>query len=237
MSAAAPEQGAPATARPCPRCGTPLTDTQEWCLHCGAAVGSRIVAAPGWRTPIAIVGALLALAAVAVAIALVQLADDADQVAENPAAAAAPVPTPAPPVPTPTPVPTVSPGATPTPEAEATPTPTPAPAPSPEATPSPSATPTPEATGDLGEWPDGKTGWTVVLASDESRSDAEQRARGFQRQGVAGVGLLDSDDFSSLEPGFWVVFSGQYESQSAAAEALDGIEARDAYIRRIRPDG
>ena len=29
-----------------------MTDEQEWCLACGAAVGTRVVAAPGWRAPI-----------------------------------------------------------------------------------------------------------------------------------------------------------------------------------------
>ena len=47
--------------------------------------------------------------------------------------------------------------------------------------------------------------------------------------------MLDSDDFSSLTGGFWVVFAGQYDSQSEATDALDGIDARDAYIRRIEP--
>ena len=51
-----------------------------------------------------------------------------------------------------------------------------------------------------------------------------------------GVGVLDSDDFSSLKAGFWVVFAGQYDDQAAAADALDGIDAKDAYIRRITPD-
>ena len=62
-----------------------------------------------------------------------------------------------------------------------------------------------------------------------------EKADGFAADGIAGVGVLDSDDFTSLKQGFWVVFAGEYDSQSEAAEALDGIDAKDAYIRRVEP--
>ena len=75
-----------------------------------------------------------------------------------------------------------------------------------------------------------------MLSSDSSRSDAEDKADGFAADGIAGVGVLHSDDFSSLKSGFWVVFAGEYDTQAAASDALDGIDARDAYIRRIVPD-
>ena len=205
------------TGRRCPRCGAALTDVQEWCLHCGAAVGTRVVAAPGWRTPLVVVGALLALAAIAVAVAIVQLADDTGQVAQNP------IPTAVAPTPAPAPAPTVT--ATPTlPEASGQQTPTP--------TPAPSATP---SGGTVASWPAGKTGWTVILSSDESKSEAQSKARGFTQDGVAGVGVLDSDNFSSLKAGYWVVFSGQYDSQSAATDALDGLDVKDAYVRHVVP--
>jgi ribosomal protein S27AE len=207
----------PAAQQRCPRCGAAMTERQEWCLNCGAAVGTRIVAAPGWRTPIAIAGVILALAAIAVAIAIVQLADDTDQVAQNPAAAA---PTPAPAAPTATP--------------EATPT---LPEASGKETPEPTATPGTGGTGSANaRWPAGKSGWTVVLASDSSESDARDKAKGFAANGIAGVGVLDSDDFSSLRGGYWVVFAGRYDSQSEASDALDGVDAKDAYIRRIEPN-
>ena len=75
-----------------------------------------------------------------------------------------------------------------------------------------------------------------MLASDTSESDAREKAEDFAADGIAGVGVLDSDDFSSLKGGFWVVFAGHYDSQSEASDALDGIDAKDAYIRRIEPD-
>jgi sporulation related protein len=196
-----------------------MTDEQEWCLHCGAAVGTRVVAAPGWRTPIAIAGAILLVAVIAIAIALVQLADDTGKVQQ-----AAPV----------TPAPTAAPVATPTPalpEASGQTTPTP----TPTTTPSPTPTPNASSSGDA-TWPPGKTGWTVVLASDSSKSDAQGKADSFAQNGIAGVGVLHSDGFSSLKPGSWIVFSGQYDSQSQAANALDGVDVKDAYIRHVVPN-
>jgi hypothetical protein len=228
-----PEQS---TGRHCPRCGASMTDEQEWCLHCGAAVGTRVVAAPGWRTPIVVAGVILALAAIAVAVAIVQLADDTERVAQTPGAVNA--------APTPAPGAAPSPAATPNPAVTPTPTipgasgqTTPSPTPSATATASPTSTPDAGSTSGSGDakWPAGKTGWTVVLASDTSESDARDKAKTFAGSGISGVGVLKSDDFSSLKPGFWVVFAGRYDGQSQASDALDGIDAKDAYIRRIVP--
>ena len=75
----------------------------------------------------------------------------------------------------------------------------------------------------------------MILSSDESKSEAQSKARGFTQDGVAGVGVLDSDNFSSLKAGYWVVFAGQYDSQSAATDALDGLDVKDAYVRHVVP--
>jgi len=195
-----------------------MTERQEWCLNCGAAVGTRVVAAPGWRTPFVIAGVLVALAVIALAVAIVQLADDTDRVAADQPIAAAPTPVPG----AATPAPTLTPDPATLPEASGLQTPTP-------------STGGSGASGDA-EWPGGSTGWTVVLASDTSESDARDKADGFAADGIAGVGVLDSDDFSSLTGGFWVVFAGRFDNQSEAGDALDGIDAKDAYIRRIVPD-
>jgi hypothetical protein len=210
------------TGRQCPRCGAPMTDEQEWCLACGAAVGTKVVAAPGWRAPIVLAGVICVVAAIAVAVAIIQLADDTDRVAQNPPATAEATPTP--PATTVTPDPSL-------PEASGQETP--------EPTTTPEPTSTPESTpsgGDIASWPSGKSGWTVVLASKASESEADDAAQGFIDDGIGDVGVLNSDNFSSLKPGFWVVFSGQYDSQSEASDALDGVDAKDAYIRRIVPN-
>jgi len=209
--------------RQCPRCGAAMTDEQEWCLRCGAAVGTRIATAPGWRMPLIVTGLLVVLAAVAIAIAIIQLADDTDEVPAtvSPTATPAAVQTPAP-----TPTPTL----TPDPAAAATPTPTPS------ATPTPTATPDSGNTGAVAEWPAGENGWTVVLASKGSEDAARDTAEDFSAEGIPEVGILNSDDFSSLKAGFWVVYAGQFDSQAEATEALDEIDAPDAYIRRIADD-
>ena len=209
--------------RQCPRCGAAMTEEQEWCLRCGAAVGTRIAAAQGWRVPFLITGLLVILAAIAVAIAIIQLADDTDEVP----ATVSPTPTPsAVQTPAPTPTPTL----TPDPAATATPTPTPS------ATPTPTTTPDPGNAGAVAEWPAGESGWTVVLASKSSEDAARDTAEDFSAEGIPEVGILNSDDFSSLKAGFWVVYAGQFDSQAEATEALDEIDAPDAYIRRIADD-
>src|SRR4051794_24316997 len=81
--------------RRCPRCGHPLAQDQEWCLACGAAAGTEVVEARGWRVPLYLGGALVALAILGVILAIVALSDNKD-VAENPQptpSAAAPAPT------------------------------------------------------------------------------------------------------------------------------------------------
>ena len=195
--------------RRCPRCGADLTAEQEWCLNCGADVTSTIAAPPSWRGPVALVGVLFAIAVAAVILALVELAGDAEQVAQQPAA-------------------------TPTPSAAATPAPTVTPESTtiPPATDDGSTTTTPE----IAEWPAGKDAWTVVLESSATREAAEVRANELAQQGIP-VGILDSDDYGSLEPGRFVVFSGQYDSERAADQALDDLSTQvtGAYVRRVQP--
>ena len=60
----------------CPRCGKPVTPAQDWCLNCGAAARTNIVAARDWRRPIAALAALVALSLAALAVAYVDLTND-----------------------------------------------------------------------------------------------------------------------------------------------------------------
>ena len=75
-----------------------------------------------------------------------------------------------------------------------------------------------------------------MLASKSSEDAARDTAEDFSAEGIPEVGILNSDDFSSLKAGFWVVYAGQFDSQAEATEALDEIDAPDAYIRRIADD-
>jgi SPOR domain len=188
--------------RRCPRCGGELTTEQEWCLNCGADVSSTIAAPPSWRGPAVLVSVLLTIAAVALILALVELAEDPEQVATQPAA-------------TPSPAATVT----------------------PEPTTIPPATDDGTGTPEVADWPAGKDAWTVVLESSATRSAAETRADELAQQGVA-VGILESDDYSSLEPGRFVVFSGQYDSRRAADQALVDLsgQVEGAYVRHVVPE-
>jgi septal ring-binding cell division protein DamX len=187
--------------RRCPRCGAHLSAEQEWCLDCGAAVGTVVAAPRGWRAPFIVVGILLTLALVALILALVELAGPAEKVTQAPA-------TPTPPAATPPP-------------ATATPTA------------SPSSTPSVA----LAQWPKNKTAWTVILNSSGTRDDATRLATDLVAKGIAGVGVLDSNDFESLGPDSFVVFAGQYPNRSLAEAALNGIRDRagGGSTRRIVP--
>jgi hypothetical protein len=103
----------------------------------------------------------------------------------------------------------------------------------PTATPAPTETPSSGST--VETWPAGESGWTVVLASETTRGSAESKAEQFANGGTSGVGILDSDDFSSLTGGYWVVYAGRHSSRQAAEDALQGIDAPDAYVRQVTP--
>ena len=217
----------------CPRCGAPHDPEQEYCLECGyrlragRGVVGRLAAAwqhrfgwyPGdwiWRV---LLGLVIAIAGATAAIVL------ADAGAENTTIVAteggAPhAPTTAPETATVT-LPGVSTGPPVTPTEPPPPTAT-APAP-----------------GSLTSWPAGSSGFTVVLESlptSSGRSLALERARSAARAGLPQVGLLDSSRYSSLHPGYYVVFSGVYNSlgQAQAAQATAAAKGfRLAYARQI----
>ena len=193
--------------RRCPRCGVALTGEQEWCLECGAGVGATVAAPPGWRGPVALVAVLLAIAAVALILALVELAGDPEQVSEQPAGAT--------PAPATTPVPTAT---------------------APPSTTIPPATDNSTTAPEIADWPAGKDAWTVVLESSATEDAARARAEELTQQGVP-VGILNSDEYPSLEPGRWVVFSGQYDSQRAADQGLSDLSSQveGAYVRHVSP--
>jgi hypothetical protein len=91
----------------------------------------------------------------------------------------------------------------------------------------------------LAIWPAGKSGYTIVLESipvSSGRAAAVARARQAKQRGVKDVGVLVSSQYSSLHPGYDVVFSGIYASQAEASAALPVVHARgypDAYQTRV----
>jgi SPOR domain len=76
-----------------------------------------------------------------------------------------------------------------------------------------------------------------VLESASTEQAAQARAQELTGQGVP-VGMLDSDDYGSLEPGRNVVFSGQYDSRRAAEQARSDLEdqVEGAYVVRVAPE-
>jgi predicted nucleic acid-binding Zn ribbon protein len=220
-----PEPGPPPAApeRHCRRCGATLGPEQEWCLACGAAAQTDVARPRGWRLPLVLVGVIVGLAIAAAVLAIVELSRGPDKVAQ-----ATPTPAAATPVPTAT-APT---GAPENEGDQATPSATATASPSPGATVTP--TPTPSATSTFPDWPAGRTAWTVILKSTKTRAEAESAAQDLQAKGDS-VGILNSSDHSSLNPGYWVIYSGQYDSRSAAQSGLTALSSKpaDAYVRKV----
>lgn len=72
-------------------------------------------------------------------------------------------------------------------------------------------------------WPDGVNAWTVVLASEATRGLAEAAVEKAKRVASRGlnIGVLHSDDYVSLRPGYWIAFAGQFDSVDEAQQAAD----------------
>ena len=221
----------------CPRCGTPHARNQEYCLECGLrlplettgvvprlrhAWRGRIGWYPGdwvWPSLLALVIAALAGSGAA---AFVARDKEGPHYLTETSAVGRVTSTISPPTrvsPTTAPLPT-------------TPTTTQQP-------PLPPPPPTPARR--LTTWPAGQTGWTVVLQSlptANGRAFALAQARAAIHSGLGAVGILDSSQYSSLHPGYYVLFSGIYHSAGPANAGVTAAQAHGyprAYPRRITP--
>ena len=222
----------------CPNCGAPADAGQLMCLECGSRLALGYGRPPSWRLPAAVVGVVLLIAGIGVAIALAAATDNANKTtaaapaqstptpqnapADTPPTASTPSPAPTPS--TPTPAPTSANGGSPTPTTSSSAS---APAPAP-ATASPSG------------WPPGKSAFTVIIASMPTKAAAQQKLDAAKAAGITGAAILHSDDFPTLNPGYWVVFDGQYDAidqaqaQAAADRGKGGFS--DAYPRFVSKD-
>jgi len=230
----------------CPRCGAPHDALQEYCLECG----QRLVPLPGatytrdtvWtrESPIWLWLALAALLAVALAAgAIVALAATDD---ENEAGTSVPTtgPTTTIPVlpPTTTGVPTLDTVTSGTitigpPTTTGTTTTFPTTGTQPTTT-----SPTTTGTGGIISWP-ARDGYTVVLRStptSQGRGPAEAAAQQARNNGLPQVGILESSDYSSMNPGYYVTFTGVYDTENEAENALPRARTSGfptAYVREV----
>jgi hypothetical protein len=94
-------------------------------------------------------------------------------------------------------------------------------------------------TGGNVSWPRNKDGFTVVLKSvptSKGRAPAESAADKARDNGLSQVGILNSTDYSSLNPGYYVTFTGIYDTQSQANAALPNARSKGfptAYVREV----
>ena len=101
-------------------------------------------------------------------------------------------------------------------------------------------TPAVEPRSRLAVWPRGRSGWTIVLVSTpkaRGRDEAVAVAQQARTHGLTRVGVLDSSRFASLQPGYWMTFSGRYQSEADATGSLRRARAavKGARVQRIEP--
>jgi hypothetical protein len=92
----------------------------------------------------------------------------------------------------------------------------------------------------LAVWPRTRSGWTIVLASTpkaRGRDKAVAVAQQARSHGLTGVGVLDSSQFASLQPGYWMTFAGRYASEAGATGSLRRARAavKGARVQRVQP--
>ncbi|MFM8791037.1 MAG: hypothetical protein ACKOGM_06545 [Solirubrobacterales bacterium] len=77
------------------------------------------------------------------------------------------------------------------------------------------------------DWPEGKTGFTVELATLPSSTDAaavDVTKTDLTAQGATELGVLASDDFASLPPGNYVFYSGVFDKRADAEARLKELK-------------
>jgi hypothetical protein len=198
----------PGEAPNCPACGAPAAPGQLVCLDCGARLTLG-------RRPIGLVPALAALIAVVVlgagafGFALSELSGGSDDGGTGEARVA---------------------DRQAAPQAEREPPP-------PETQPAETTegTPQPPRRSLLLKWPEGVTGYTVVLVTTSDGPAARRLAREAARSGVT-AGLVRADDFD-LGSDLWIVFAGRFDSRRGAVRHAANLADRypGAYPQLLRP--
>lgn len=233
MASSKREAAIAAAEQTCPRCGTARTRGQDYCVDCGLRLppltGRVASLRRGWLRRVGWypgdwiwVGLPTLVVAVSGAAVAIALTDDSPSTGGTTIVASSNR------LPRSATLPSVAPGA-------ALP---PAPEQGAGATGTNARATTPGQNGKL-TWPVTRDGWTIVLVSyplARGRGAPLQTARRAAGLGLPEVGVLESSDFSSLHPGYAIVFSGIYSSRSDAEAALTSARATGfgtAYTREI----
>lgn len=216
-----------ADVRRCPACLSPVRADQRYCLECGERLQvDEIPPPPGGGSALAERGSALlvvtaiVLVLVGVGLSWIALREPGDDGAPTIATDTVPTAT----LPTGTaPTDTIPTDTAPT---DTVPTDT-------------VPTDTGSATGD---WPDGLSAWAVIIASKDQAQFAEADARVIADEaaaaGVLQTGVLDSSAYPSLNPGYWAVYSGPYDTEDEAEQAAANIRTQgypEAYAREVTP--
>jgi hypothetical protein len=81
-----------------------------------------------------------------------------------------------------------------------------------------------------GDWPAGKSGYTVQLQtltqSATSTTQVEAAKTAAEGKGATEVGALKSEEFSSLPSGDYVIYSGEYTKRAEAQKALSKLKKK-----------
>jgi len=205
--------------RTCPRCGAAREADQRYCLECGLVLPEvsgrlpslrrRWIRRLGWYPGdwiwVSLLTLVVAAAGGASAIVLTHHVNDNGSVFTAPPAVSVTEPAP---VPTATSPATVDTSTLPT---------------APEPTTTAPVKPKPGTKNGRFAWPTNENGWTIVLVSypkTNGRPSALQTADKAARSGLNQVGVLDSSLYASLQPGYYVVFTGVYPAKSDADAAV-----------------
>jgi hypothetical protein len=108
------------------------------------------------------------------------------------------------------------------------------PAPAPQVITVGSSAPSPNSGGETasasftGDWPSGTSGYTVQLqtlpTSGTQVSDVQAAKASATAKGAKEVGALKSEEFSSLQSGNYVIYSGVDHTKAEAEKALSGLK-------------
>jgi hypothetical protein len=222
----------------CPRCNATVALNQEYCLECGTRLDPGQRSGPadpmsggigqrnGWSAPWILPALLGLVIAVLGAGAAIAISSDGEEPSAISTATGGSL--------------TVTNDGSTLTAPEPTQPATTATKPSTTTAPKPTTTPKPPANPASIVWPRGRRGWTIVLISlpqANGLAAANAKAAQARRAGLRRVGVLDSARYASLHPGYYVVFTGVFDSEAEAASALQRARAAfpPAYQREIIP--